>query len=131
MRHGVKHAIHLRLYNEASGTDNPKGYLTDLRIYAAEGNIQDEALDNDRFERFEGFGVIRGLVWFNKNGKADASFAHGTYPSQNPDVQQRLEDIISVLGLPPEVINSENQHFDYDNAAMQRLIDSLPRAHLL
>lgn len=131
----VTHALHLRLYGEGSASNNANsaGILTDIRVYAAEGKHDDHVIDKQSYRFQKGMGTLTGMVIFNASGMVDADFAHGTGPSSNPAVNQRMGEILDTFGLPQTILGPENskQYFNYDDAAMLGLIRNLPFAHEL
>ncbi|HSW36912.1 MAG TPA: hypothetical protein VLG37_00925 [Candidatus Saccharimonadales bacterium] len=120
-QNGVSHRIHLRMFNE-SASMGPYGLLADIRIYAAPGDDPDpEAKDY-----IEGQGGIVGLVWLSLDYSALADLGHGTEISNDETTQRQLEALIAAFGLPPQTIAENSQQFDYDNAALAKLIEGIP-----
>jgi hypothetical protein len=122
---GVTHRIHMRLFNGASQINGPGILVADIRVNAAEGDF--EPYDKE-FERHVGQGLLTGMIEFNRDRTVDADFALGSWPSDNPVVQHRLEEMVSAFGLPTTIIRARNrnQYFNYDNAAIDKMIENLP-----
>ncbi|MEI9913787.1 MAG: hypothetical protein WDN66_02165 [Candidatus Saccharibacteria bacterium] len=121
MKDGVSHEIDLRLLNAASEASKYNDWVVDIRIRAAEGD--DPLLEAPTRV---GEGAIHGLVWLTINGTAAADLGHGTEISSDPIKHNRLVEIVSAFGLPADIFD-DNQMFTYDDEAMLRLTEELPR----